>query len=432
LPVSASVHLEGPADVQTKVCGACGYSLRGIASDRCPECGASTAGATRAEPGWQKALHWLSSDPTPCPRCGEPMLAVDHGACRSCGLGMPPPPGPERPSSAANPKEPERTPTCARCGYDLRGLAGRRCPECGAPISRRQRGDAPMSAMPVPFVRLMRTRLALAAALVVAPVVVAIALNLGASIGSSGFVTTTGCIGATLGFLAAPLVPGSSIAAIGAAIYAIGLAVATWLVTPTLEEPAAQANGFAPHDRMRRLARFGAVVWLATPIFAAPMAIKGTASRTTTALLLVSVGFGLLALAPASFHLRSLAWWMRDDRADRYLGASGSCALFAPLLPVLVLGLGQNLATLLLFVLVPIAACTAFYGFAYGLLLLAMSSIHCVHHASDAIDRIERRAERFAERERESAAMVRALDDGAPTAKGAPGAPGARTARRAR
>ncbi|MFO0830693.1 MAG: hypothetical protein U0637_02505 [Phycisphaerales bacterium] len=29
-----------------------------------------------------------------------------------------------------------RASACAGCGYDLRGLSGGTCPECGAPVSR--------------------------------------------------------------------------------------------------------------------------------------------------------------------------------------------------------------------------------------------------------------------------------------------------------
>lgn len=415
LPVRASINPEGVGDTGERVCGACGYSLRGLVAERCPECGASTAGAQAAATTLQRALGWLSSDPTPCARCGEPILAVDEGKCRACGLGMPPLAPPLNAEEIAAGRAAGAMPKqCERCGYDLQGCRSKRCPECGAMISRRRRlAAAPLSTMPLLFVRRIRTRLVAAAACAAVPIFASLGLSIAVVAGTgSGARLSPACCMAVMSIAAAPLVPFSTVTAIAAAGYAVGLALAVFLATTVFDEPSAVENGFGARDRLRRLARWSSLAWLATPLCAVPAAITGAGLWFN--LLCVAIALGLLSLSPASFHLRRIADWVRDDRAERWFGIAGLCALAAPLLPVLVIGVGANVAAVLIFMLVPLACCTAFYGFAAAIAWLAISAHHCVRHAADDLRRIERKAERFAERARESAAMVRKLDAGAP------------------
>lgn len=75
---------------------------------------------------------------SPCRNCGAP-LAASAVLCVSCGFNRQlgrtaregdvaaalPPPGPNAPRRGRRIK-------CGQCGYDLRGITGMKCPECGA------------------------------------------------------------------------------------------------------------------------------------------------------------------------------------------------------------------------------------------------------------------------------------------------------------
>lgn len=82
----------------------------------------------------------LSANERACPGC-EAGLGPDAVICTKCGLNLTtgrrvtdPAPRP------ATLQKPEAGLVCGRCGYDLRGLGGGTCPECGQTAEGRRKG----------------------------------------------------------------------------------------------------------------------------------------------------------------------------------------------------------------------------------------------------------------------------------------------------
>lgn len=80
-----------------------------------------------------------------CPSCDRP-FEPDAVICIGCGLNLTTGrrvTAPERATGvAALPDAPVAGLVCARCGYDLRGLGGKPCPECGQTPEGRRKGGS--------------------------------------------------------------------------------------------------------------------------------------------------------------------------------------------------------------------------------------------------------------------------------------------------
>jgi len=69
-------HSDGDGEPDDPVCAACGYSLRGLRTDRCPECGAVGGTTPRSSGG-------VLADAN-CPHCGASVGGVAFGRCPEC------------------------------------------------------------------------------------------------------------------------------------------------------------------------------------------------------------------------------------------------------------------------------------------------------------------------------------------------------------
>lgn len=337
--------------------------------------------------------------------------------------GLPPrassaPPAPRveiHPPPAAGGDESE--PTCAGCGYDLRGTpAASRCPECGQPVRRRTADpgiDAPLSDAPRWLIR-------------------RVAIGCGLAAASAALALTAITIGLFRGLPAASVAWLLLLAGLG---WAAGLLV---LSRPS-DDAMARFNGLAPRDPVRRIVRgtlpllpllpaiavLGAilaalptppppappgpppVVGVQTPFgvyksAAGPQTPRAAAPAPATfatrvidrlpTARLVALPFVLVQIVVGLLMLERMAVWVRDGFAQRTLNAAQWLLPIAALM-LLVSGmswtdgwgvrldrLGARAAPLLLLPLVLGGWLVA------ALISLAAASIGSIAHAPAAVD----------------------------------------------
>jgi hypothetical protein len=82
----------------------------------------------------ERELAWFAEHDVACPACGYNLRGLRSDRCPECGGPVPDPPAPSQP----DPPDPaiaaflaDRDLKCLTCGYTLRGLTTGRCPECG-------------------------------------------------------------------------------------------------------------------------------------------------------------------------------------------------------------------------------------------------------------------------------------------------------------
>lgn len=360
LPVRASIRVDFTEVEVPTVCGRCGYDLRGLAGDRCPECGATLVEcATRPGPLWEKAIEWVDGVDLRCPDCGG---HVEQGRCVVC-----------------------RAVASSPTGATPRRLADSR------------RVLESYDAEPLPLVLAMRRRIAAAALLIAIPIAVSLVISLvfaSAVTGPSGGVM--GALLAAVTIVAGPMAPLTQPAF--AAITAVGVAfpLAVWILTIPVRGAVTASPKLGHGARARKLARWASLAWWLVPGFSAAIAMSGDTSLQWW--FIGSMSVALLSLGPINFHLRNLAAWLVDEKADHFFNVGLWCSLLAPLVP---LGLAVRGSGLLITVLGGLAASAAYYGTAAGLLFLARSAWWSVLHAERRRERDARRLEqarrRFAE-----------------------------------
>ena len=112
-------------------CTKCGYSLTGLTSRVCPECGLAFKPREMWEANRYGKVRIL-------PTISPDLPQSDEGPTRPAEMRLPAPTvidlGGEIPA--------EWHLHCTKCGYGLTGLSSRRCPECGQPFKPRQTWEA--------------------------------------------------------------------------------------------------------------------------------------------------------------------------------------------------------------------------------------------------------------------------------------------------
>lgn len=393
LAVRSSVRVESAHVEAPSVCGRCGYDLRGLASEKCPECGASIAeSARRAAPAWERAIEWFEHAEHVCPECGG---MVADGRCLACQSVVLPP--------AAARREPGAHPESRRVldSFDRE---------------------------PIELVLALRQRAVIAALVVFLPV--AASLVIAANAGPRSY-AGTGIRGAILGLfsmLAGPLTPMSDLAFAAVAAVGAGFAIAGWLLTVPVDHAVTAGLRLARGSRPRRIARVSALLWLAVTAVATPIALRGGVPGSAMVLAFgVAVALALFSLAPLNLHLRNLAAWLVDEKAEHFFNVGLWGALLAPLVPIGVLvgtlgGVGASgWGGFLVAFIAAAAASVAYYGTASGLLLLAASACWSVVHARKRLEQDRRRLEKAKARFAQDAERVAQSD---PTAgRGRPRGP---------
>lgn len=270
---------------------------------------------------------------------------------------------------------------CLDCGYNLRGLrSGGRCPECGSPISRTTRGDAPLSRMPLSVIRAFRGASWLAVGCVAAVA------------GSSWF--------AFFGS-APPVVVRAVVISAG-----LGWFVAMFLLTPAIPVPQAISRGFTEAGVTRRIARWAQLGWLlAAGALIAPSMWSGSAlAAAATGAFYTGVLIGTVGMVAMAVMMERLAEWTRDTTAEWMF------QWFQWALPILVI---MQLVPMILPLLSFVLSLVALIGvllFPIGMLLLTKSiTLSAIHWGEDQA-RDHRRAERRARERAELAARLDAMD----------------------
>jgi len=371
LPVERSVCLDVARDGPPRVCGRCGYSLKGLGGDRCPECGGSIAEFARREgPLWERAIEWIDAVDHSCHECGG---AVEDGRCVHC-----------RAIVSRRRKEPVQS--------------------IDHPESKRVLES--FDTEPMELIKRMRTRTVVAALLVTVPVLASLVVSASyppQMVGATNFAIEA--ILKVVSVLAGPLAPMHSAAFIGIGTVCLALPVAVWLLT----EPVIGARTASPllgaGSRLRRVARFSAFTWWLVPFFAFGVAVEGSSWLVWG--FAISMPLALLSLAPINMHLRNLARWLVDEKADRFFNLGLWCALLAPLVPLGLLGIG---GLVLLMGVAGVAASVAYYGTTIGLLILANSACWSVYHGEQRLERDARRLEKARKRFAEDIERVRNTD----------------------
>jgi diadenosine tetraphosphate (Ap4A) HIT family hydrolase/ribosomal protein L37E len=103
-------------------CYRCRTGLLNVRDATCPTCGFDLLTMVESIPAFSRD----------CPLCGSDLPSSDVALCWSCGA-MNPRYLERRVVAIAQPI-PELVTRCRACGYDVSGIPGEKCPECGVPI----------------------------------------------------------------------------------------------------------------------------------------------------------------------------------------------------------------------------------------------------------------------------------------------------------
>ncbi|HMN97707.1 MAG TPA: hypothetical protein PKC43_14720 [Phycisphaerales bacterium] len=395
MPVSRSVRIADPeprAPVAPAPCASCGYDLRGLESDRCPECGSRVSRPSRT-----KAV--------------LPGTALRIGAQRLV-----------------------RAESCPCCGVDVRSVRGERCPSCDSSIVVPDDPDRPLSEMPLTFVRALGRRimfgtLAIALGWAASLVLFGVEMARHALDASTPTMATSiqsiWIFGPLLAVLSAPVAPLTAFGLAGAGSLATGLAIGAWLLTPVLRVPEALRNEVGWSSGPRRAARAFVGLWalaaLSSFVVAATAAHPGIGRNIALCILAPA----LLGLTPLAIHMRRLAAWMRDDWSEPLLSWATLGAPAVAALPIVAIGLPQFLGVQLLLVPVVLAAIVGFYGLMVALSSMPLTAHNLIVHAVEHVDRLDRRLDRDEARARELLGGVMRSDPSGrpPEGRGRPAPP---------
>lgn len=359
LPVNRSVCVDFARDGAPRVCGRCGYDLRGLGGDRCPECGGAIAEFARREgPLWEKAIDWLEGVDPSCPECGG---HVEEGRCVACRKNV------------------------SRL---------RKAPVQSLDHPETRRVLESFDTEPIELIRSVRTKTLGAALLVTLPVAASLlvsALIPPRMVGATNFVLEA--ILKFVSVLAGPLAPMHTMAFAAIGVVCMTLPVAVWLLTTPVVGARTASPLLGPGSRVRRVARVSAFVWWLVPPCALGVAIWEDGRLVWG--FAFTMPLALLALTPINMHLRNYARWLVDEKADRFFNVGLWCALLAPLVPLGLLGIG---GLVLLMGVAGIAASVAYYGTTIGLVILANSAWWSVHHGEQRLERDARRLEKARQR----------------------------------
>lgn len=270
---------------------------------------------------------------------------------------------------------------CAQCGYDLRGSPpGGLCPECGCPVRRPPRADAPFDEMPLSLIRPFRRSCRLATA------------ALAGALGAQAYVLLFPVSDATL-IAAAIVLAASSALWVGAC----------FRLTAPMDVPAAASCGLGERGRLRRLARWLQLGWLAHGLAALHDVTMGPAPWTVP-LVLFAWPVGLAGTFALAVLLSRLAWWVRDEFAHKALDlvvwGTATGTVLGLIIPVLQFTFGG-----LTYAIIPVAAIlvgvlviVSLLAFPVGLLSLARSVEWAALHARDRAERNRELAARLVRR----------------------------------
>jgi len=363
------IAADGAVSEPRRSCTSCGYDLRGLVGDRCPECGTSTT--TEAAPSSPSVVDrvnaWLLEEEA------APSGAADPTGRNGAGGGV------------------ER---CLACGYDLRGSTHVRCPECGTEHAppHRERGQRRRALDDASLCEEPRTTvIAIRNLFVVSSLPVLVALAGAACV--SALITPSGTpqvisnlwwyFTRILFILTAPLVPPTLTMKLVLATLVATLFWAQRRLTRPIEGVEAARQGLGVTSRWGRLARRMSVLHLLC-LVAILFAFVAPASGLASILLRVTTALSILALFPLVTHLRRHASWMRDESADHALQIASVGCLVGFLHPLLAFIAGQNgLADFFLVLPTILGALALFIGLAYGLGSLLRSAAWSVRHAAE-------------------------------------------------
>lgn len=374
MPVRSSIRLELDGAEVPKVCGACGYDLRGSLGEKCPECGSAIAKfARRPGAAWERAFEWLEEVDPSCPACGG---SVQEGRCVECRTLV----------------------SSARTG-----------PGDGPDQPGSRRVLQSFDSEPIELVRTVQRRALLAALLVAVSMWASLAVTagFGQGLGGGGLSRPVGVIVSLISVLAGPLAPISREAFGAIGLVCLAVPTAVWMLTRPILGAVTASPLLGRGSRVRLLARWASLAWLLVTPFAFGVAFGG--DRRLVWGFLVAMPLALATLAPINMHFRNLAAWMVDERADRCFNLALWCSLLAPLVP---LGALLGGGFVLLMAAAGLAAAVAYYGTAIGLGLLAGSAWWSVRHAQE---RQRREARRLARAGQRFAAQIERMRGSDPT-----------------
>jgi len=185
----------------------------------------------------------------------------------------------------------DRLTNCLECGYSLHGAMTGRCSECGHPIDRNVDVHLPLERAP------RRIILALAWRMTAITILMAVLLPV------------------TMVFFGR-FADGSSAFAL---VMCGPLILSSVLISVWWRDPVAISNGFGPHDPIRRLTRWGGLIWLVLgtgSLLSASGLMTGTVIPAVFDFLWGVVCLGCLFQVFLLFVcLERLAHWMRDEFA---------------------------------------------------------------------------------------------------------------------
>lgn len=401
-------------------CLRCGTNLRAVSiKGNCPSCGLAVASTIRVGDAGSD----VAESKRPCTTCGYDLRGVASDRCPECGNTFRRPPAPPTlPGTLlrAGTLRLSRADVCPHCEQDVRRQTGDRCASCGTSVIISADPDRPLTEMPLPFVRQVRTRVMLSSVLLLVAatssiilhyVEISLAARLGGSVRSIPAVSGIPIFGDLLAILAAPMAPLTIGGLIAGGFVALSLATTAWITTPAWPSPEAVRNGLGPRSVVRRMTRAWSPLWaLAALVCFTAAAEAQPAVGPIWKLSLVSIALAMIGLAPLALHLERIAAWMRDDVSERALHWSSFFAPAVAGVPLVALGMTAIFDVLPLLVVVVFAAIVGFYGFIAGMLPLPVTSFNLVVHAQEHVARLDRRADRDDRRAAEQAARLRAVD----------------------